>query len=367
MSTPQSSPLAGPRVRYLLLLLILVVAAGALFLLRLMLLPAASLAETAQRGTWQAPAELDPLDTPQGYRESDFLAIDGKYYLFATGSEDPAWVDVYVARTPEELVNSAPLFTQVAPIRYPTVVKIGDTWHMWGVNPAHRWTEHWISHNPDPIDFVYSDSPFKGTSALPGVDHALRQAPTTGYAGASALPVVDFAVRQAPATGAWYGVGFETEDNAPLLLTRAPSPYGPWEKLNYVPKALTGGIFGDSGPPPWATAARFDPNLVFTPDGRAWTLFTGRATIPSPSPTALDQSGIVEVDVVTGKAIGPAIVLFDPRDHPDLPFQLASDLNFISVAGQPDRLLGYTDNPNAPLAVLDMPSLNSHAPYDGGD
>ncbi len=296
--------------------------------------PAASLVELAQQGTWWAPAGRTPLANPQGFQESDFLAIDGKYYLFATGSQDPAWVDVYVGRTLEELVNSAPAFTRVAPIRYPTVVKVGNVWHMWGVNPPHRWTEHWISIHADPTGFVYSDSPFKGTSRM---------------------PVVDFAVRRSPANGDWYGVGFETEDNAPLLLTHAAAPEGPWEKLNYVPNARTGGVFGDSGPPSWASASRIDPNLAFTPDGRAWVLFTGRAPAPPPATTPLYQSGIVEVDIATGKAIGQAVAIFDPQEHPDLP--LGSDLNLVSMPGQSRRLLGYSDNPKFPLVAVDLPDF----------
>jgi hypothetical protein len=345
MTAPDRRLSPRPRIRILLLLLNIGAAAGLLFTLlhrpAPLAAPTPSLADRAQEGTWQVPAVTTTLANPLGYRESDFLAIDGKYYLFSTSSEDPAWVDVYVGQTPEELVNSPPLFTHVAPIRYPTVVKIGNTWHMWGVNPPHHWTEHWISNNADPTGFVYSDSPFRGSSVL---------------------PVVDFAVRQYVPTGDWYGVGFETEDNAPLLLTRASTPYGPWEKLNYVPNAHAGGIFGDSGPPSWATAARFDPNLVFTPDGRAWTLFTGRATTPTPSPNPLDLSGIVEVDLATGKALDDPVVLFDPRLHLDLPFRLVADLNLVSLPGQPDRIFGYTDTPSSPLAYLDFASL-----LDGGD
>ncbi len=254
--------------------------------------------------------------------------------MFATGSQDPAWVDVYVGDTPEDLVRSPPAFIHVAPIRYPTVVKDGDTWNMWGVNPPKRWTEHWVSHQSTPTGFVYSDSPFLGISTL---------------------PVVDFAVRRNPKDGNWYGVGFETEDNAPLLLTRASSANGPWEKLNYVPSSLTGGIFGDTGAPDWAKAARPDPNLAFTADGRAWVLFTGRSDIQAPPTPTRYRAGLVEVNVQTGKAIGDAAVLFDPQDESDLPFMIASDLSVVSAPGQPDRIFGYTGNPLYPLAELEFP------------
>lgn len=300
-----------------------------------------SLLDRARLGTWQAPPATDPPPSPVGYQEIDVLYANGQYYLFSTGSQDPAWVDVYMGRTPEELVQSAPVFTQVAPIRYPTVVKDGDTWHMWGVNPPKKWTEHWVSRNADPTGFVYADSPFLESSEL---------------------PVVDFAVRRNPADHYWYGVGFETQDNAPLLLTRAASPNGPWEKLNYVPKSQKGGIFGDTGAPPWATAARPDPNLAFTADGRAWVFFTGHPKTQQP-PLTRYRAGMVEVDVTTGKALGNPVVLFDPQEQADFPSDLASDLGLVSAPGQPDRIFGYTHNPLYPLGRLDVP--DSGPPGDG--
>lgn len=318
---------------------------------------AAALLDRARLGTWYAPAAISPPASPVGYQESDFLYLDGQYYLFATGSQDPAWVDVYIGETPEDLVQSKPAFTHVAPIRYPTVVKEGDTWHMWGVNPPKKWTEHWISHEATPTGFVYADSPF----LLP--PPAQREGTTKIYPlKVSNSPVVDFAVRHNPADGYWYGVGFEIQDNAPLLLTRAAAPGGPWERLNYVPDSREGGVFGDMGAPPWANAARPDPNLAFTADGRAWIFFTGRPQIQQP-PTVRYRSGVVEVDVTTGKALGNPVVLFDPPLQTNVPFPLATDLNFVSAPGQPDRLFGYTGNPLYPLAVLDVP--DDVTPDDG--
>src|SRR3954452_12699080 len=115
MPTREGRLLTRPRFRVLLLLLILGAAGALLFgVLNRPAPPAANLAELAQMGTWGAPAVRIAPANPQGFHESDFLAVDGKYYLFSTSSEDPAWVDVYVGRTPEELVNSAPAFTHVA-------------------------------------------------------------------------------------------------------------------------------------------------------------------------------------------------------------------------------------------------------------
>jgi hypothetical protein len=308
-----------------------------------------SLLDRARQGTWQAPPATDPPASPAGYQEIDVVYANGQYYLFSTGSQDPAWVNVYVGRTPEELVQSAPVFTQVAPIRYPTVVKDGDTWHMWGVNPPKKWTEHWVSHNADPTGFVYADSPFREVRDPPVID-------------ISKSPVVDFAVRRNPVDHYWYGVGFETQENAPLLLTRAASPNGPWERLNYVPQSREGGIFGDTGTPPWATSARPDPNLAFTADGRAWVFFTGRPKTQQP-PLLRYRAGMVEVDVTTGKAIGNPVVLFDPQEQADFPSDLASDLVLVSAPGQPDRIFGYTHNPLYPLGQLDVP--DSGPPGDG--
>src|SRR5436305_1405625 len=166
-----------------------------------------SLLDRARLGTWTLPVHADPpFLKPTGYQESDFIYANGKYYLFATGSQDPAWVDVYVGNTPEQLVHRPPTFSHVAPIRYPTVVKDGNTWHMWGVFPGHKWTEHWVSTNADPTGFIYADSPFPSGAK-------------------NDYPVVDFAVRKHPTNGYWYGVGFETSYNAPVLLVRASSPH----------------------------------------------------------------------------------------------------------------------------------------------
>src|SRR5436305_4131929 len=67
----------------------------------------------ALQGTWHAAAKADPPILPNGYQESDFIYADGKYYLFSTSSQDPAWVDVYVGNTVEDLVPTPPEFTHV--------------------------------------------------------------------------------------------------------------------------------------------------------------------------------------------------------------------------------------------------------------
>ena len=95
-------------------------------------LASSSLLDRARLGTWRLPAQANPPRTAHGFQESDFIYANGKYYLFSTSSQDPAWVDVYVGDTPEQLVQRPPAFTHVAPIRYPTIVKDGNAWHMWG-------------------------------------------------------------------------------------------------------------------------------------------------------------------------------------------------------------------------------------------
>lgn len=297
-------------------------------------LASSGLLDRARLGTWRLPAQANPPLAPHGYQESDFIYADGKYYLFSTGSQDPAWVNVYVGSTPEDLVRQPPKFTKVAPIRYPSVVKDGNTWHMWGVNPIRKWTEHWVSNGSDPTNFVRVDSPFLGYSRLPVVDFAVRKHPTNGY---------------------WYGIGFETAYNSPLVLTRAQGPNGPWEKLNYPSNSPTSGVFGDVGTPPWASAARPDPNLAFTPDGRAWVFFTGNAGPTPLRPSPAYRPGMVEVDINTGKAIGNAVVLYDHQTYQNLPFTVASDLNLVSAPGQPDRIFAETNSSSYPLAVLDLP------------
>jgi hypothetical protein len=308
-----------------------------------------SLLDRARLATWYLPAQADPpiysdgylgSNLIGGYQESDTVYSNDKYYLFSTGSQMPAWIIVYVGTAPEELVKGPPAFSHVAPVRYPTVVKDGNTWHLWGVNPSHSRTEHWISNDPDPINFTYSDSPFPSS---PG------------------LSMVDFAVRKDPANGFWYGVGFEPRDNSPLLLARALGPEGPWEKLNYKPNSFNSGIFSDTGAPPWASGTRPDPDLAFTPDGRAWVFFSGEPAKPDP-PGILSKAGVVEVDLDTGKAIGNAVVLFDP-DLYEEPFEGAADLNLISVPGQLDRIFAETGNPDYPLVLLDLPDLVT--PTDG--
>lgn len=313
--------------------------------------PAANLLDLARVGTWDVPSRAVPSvysqgykvkgksDSPMvgGYQESDFLYVDGKYYLFATGSQEPAWIDVYVGDSPEDLLSGPPAFTHVAPIRYPTVVKDGDTWNIWGVNPTNtrsqKWTEHWVSTNADPTDFKYADTPFSES-------------------GVSAM--VDFAVRKNPNNGKWYGVGFETWSGSPLLLAVASSASGPWTKLNYTPSRKDVGVFGETGAPPWASASRPDPNLAFTEDGLAWIFFTGKSTLTDPE-QAIWRAGMVQVDTESGEAIGNAVVLYDPEEEVDLPFVGASDLNLVSVPGQADQIFAYANSADYPLAVLDVP------------
>jgi hypothetical protein len=204
---------------------------------------------------------------------------------------------------------------------------------MWGVNPPKKVTEHWIATGPDPTNFQYADTPFAGTRDGSMVDFAVRKHPTDGY---------------------WYAVGFETWDNSPLMLAKAPGPSGPWVKLDYKPGKCKCGVFGDAGPPTWADASRPDPNLAFTPDGRAWIFFTGKSSLDKSSDVTW-RAGMVEVDIATGKAVSDASLLFDPDTSKDLPFTVASDLNLVSVPGQPDRIFAYANSADYPLVLLDVP------------
>lgn len=315
-----------------------------------------SLLDRARLGTWYSPAKAEPAVITKGYepgkkndvegfQESDFLYANGKYYLFATASQEPALTSVYTGDTIEGLIQGGPDYADVAHIRYPTVVKDGDTWHMWGVNPKRqdtlKWTEHWTSKNAEPTDFVYADTIFPDKDAHTVVDFAVRKHPTNGY---------------------WYGVGFEDSANSPLLLLRASGPSGPWEKLNYIPKASGNGVFGETGAPPWANASRPDPNLAFTSDGSAWIFFTGKPSFPQTKEITW-RAGLVQVDIESGKALGNAVVLYDPASHKDMPFTVASDLNLVSVPGEPDRIFAYANSADYPLVVLDVP--DSVSPHDG--
>src|SRR3954447_14817420 len=65
----------------------------------------AGLLDRARLGSWRSTAEANPPTGFRGFQESDFIFANGKYYLFSTGSQDPAWVDVYVSDTPEGLAH----------------------------------------------------------------------------------------------------------------------------------------------------------------------------------------------------------------------------------------------------------------------
>lgn len=309
---------------------------------------ATNLLDLARMGTWSTAGKAVPPIYSQGYKTSnpkevggyqevDVVYANGKYYLFSTGSQEPAWTDVYVGNSPEELMKSPPAFTHVAPVRYPTVVKDGDVWHIWGVNPTNtktqKWTEHWISTNAEPTDFRYADTP---------------------YAEGKTPVLVDLAVRKNAADGKWYSVGFETWANSPLLLAVAPSASGPWTKLNYVASRKDAGVFGDTGAPPWAAGSRPDPNLAFTDDGRAWVFFTGKP-LTSSAAEAVWRGGVVELDIETGKAIGNAVILYDPEANEDLPFKGASDLILVQVEGENDRIFAYSSSAHYPLAIMEVP------------
>src|SRR5207247_1149604 len=115
-----------------------------------------------------------------------------------------------------------------------------------------------------------------------------------------------------------------------------------------------GDVFDDNGPPPWANFARPDPNLAFTSDGRAWVFFTGNVQSP-----IVHRPSVVELDLPTGRANGSAVTLSAGAGGAPVPGwhdgANLSDLNFLSVPGQPDRIFGFTcDCPGPYFGTLDM-------------
>jgi hypothetical protein len=283
-----------------------------------------SLLDSARLHDWR---DLGSLHNA-AFRESDITydSATNKYYLFSTASYTGSGsVYMYVAGSPEDLVASAPI--TIAAGVYPSIVKDPSTgyWHLYAENFTNGVIRHFIS---------------TGTPSGPN-SFVLQTVPLN-------FQVVDVQVRKHPTNGKWYAVGFPVGANQPLTILWANGPnggpHGLWTVL--------GQVFEDTGPPPWAGYARPDPNLAFTPDGRAWVLFTGNVQSP-----VIHRPGIVEVDITTGKAIDTAVTLsagagYDPGPGWHNGTNL-SDLNFLSVPGQPDRIFGFS-NDGSGFGTLDM-------------
>ena len=285
-----------------------------------------SLLDRARLHTWR---DLGALHNT-AFRESDITydVATGKYYVFSTGSyTGTGSVYMYVAEKPEDLVYSTPI--TVAAGVYPSIVKDPTTghWHLYAENFLTGAVRH----------FVSTSTPNSESSFV------LQTAPID-------FGLVDVQVRKHPTNGRWYAVGFGIGNNQPLTIKWSNGPNGgaegAWTTL--------GEVFADGGPPPWASFARPDPNLAFTADGRAWVFFTGNAQSP-----VFHRPAVVELDLATGRAIGSAVAISAGTGPDPIPGwnngENLSDLNFVSVPGQPDRIFGFScDGPGPYINTLDM-------------
>jgi hypothetical protein len=204
--------------------------------------------------------------------------------------------------------------------QYPTAALEAGTWNVWAVNASGVTTRY--------------------TTADPITASSVWAVGQSNAFGTGANLLIDASVRKHPVSGLWYAVGFLGGDDQPLTLLRAAThTTATWTNL--------GNIFA-AGEPSWATYARVDPNLAFTPDGRAWVTFTGYDDVPAPGGAALT---LVEVDLSTGRAFGEAMHL--PETEPDLdglgPKPL-SDLVYVAASGERDRIFGFGMH----LAYLEM-------------
>jgi hypothetical protein len=247
--------------------------------------------------------------TSNAFRESSIVYDGGDYYVFNTFSYETNGVAVRVASTPEGIVSAKPT-TDLAPIVYPSVVKDPATgiWHMWGRNALQNLTQHYTS-----------DSPTGGWK----------------YSDDISINLNDFSVARDAATGYWYGVGFLT-GMGPLTLLRASNPAGPWTSL--------GDVFAGTGAPPFSDSSRPDPNLALDVDGHDYLFFTGH---PSTLLTNAYFPAIVEINLATGRVENSPMVLFDDEEDWASFNTPLSDLQFLRVPGQPDRIFGFANDRGA--------------------
>jgi len=179
---------------------------------------------------------------------------------------------------------------------------------MWGRNSVRGLTQHYTSYSPTG-GWVFSDN--------------------------VTINLNDFSVAKHPTDGYWYGIGFLT-GMGPLTLVRASDPAGPWTSL--------GDVFADTGAPPFSDNSRPDPDLALGVDGRDYIFFTGH---PSIILTNVYFPAIAEVDLAKGRVKNSPVVLFDGPEAWTRPTSPVSDLQFLRVPGQPDRIFGFTNDGGA--------------------
>lgn len=238
--------------------------------------------------------------TSNAFREADIVHDGTDYHVFNTHVFETENTAHRSASTLEGIVGATPT-TAIAPVKYPTVVKEGAAWHLWGTITSPVGTVHYTATSPAG-PYTYSD-----TVNIVLIDVSIRKHPTNGY---------------------WYGVGFEGYLDSPMQLVRATSPDGPWTDM--------GDVFADAGEPAWSTYSRPDPTLAFT-GGRSYLLFGGFPSVSLPY-----KFGIVELDIDTGRVKGSAVVHYDERDawqHVGL-----GDHTFLAVEGQPDRIFSFVND-----------------------
>lgn len=216
---------------------------------------------------------------------------------------------------------------------YPTVIKEGSfgssTWHLWG-------TTLWGTTRVPTLGHLTLKGDHPGPSTWPEVA-------TDG----SPLLLGDISVRKNPADGYWYAVALYGGSLNDIRIYRSKdiTAGNTWE--------LVGSVFAD-GHPSWATTATPDPNICFA-DGRAYVLFTGGKVADQWS------TGIVEVDIITGKAKGPAAILLKYGAYPSWMNSVLSDLVFVPAGHDGvDRIFAFGGTPyhsgqSAVWGCLDLP------------
>lgn len=238
--------------------------------------------------------------TSNAFREADIVHDGTDYHVFNTHVFETENTAHRSASTPEGIVGATPT-TAIAPVKYPSVVKEGAAWHLWGTITSPVGTVHYTA-TAAAGPYTFSD-----TVTIALIDMSIRKHPTNGY---------------------WYGVGFPSGTDTPMTLIRATSPDGPWTDL--------GDVFTDAGEPPWASYSRPDPTLAFT-GGRSYLLFGGFPAAAEPY-----KFGIVELNIDTGRVKGSAVSHYDERDawqHVGL-----GDHTFLEVVGQPDRIFSFVND-----------------------
>lgn len=198
-------------------------------------------------------------------------------------------------------------------IWYPTVIKEGEwsssSWHLWGTKGAHN-IGHLVLKGDRPGPAVWTKGATLGAPLLLG----------------------DISVRRNPADGYWYAVGLYRDSNTDMRIYRSKDILSDdlWEPV--------GAVFAN-GRPSWATASTPDPNICFV-DGRAYVLFAGGKVVGQ------WNTGIVEVNMTTGMAKGPAVILLEYGTYPIWMNSVLSDLVFVpSGHDGVDRIFAFGSVP----------------------